>query len=114
MHSFPTRRSSDLKAEFSVPYSPGELKAVAYQGGQQIGSIVFTTTGAARKLVMTPDRPKLKASRDDLSYLMVTVCDEQGRPLADAAVPVSFTLSGPGELAAAGKAHPKRRGRCRQ
>ena len=96
-----------LKAEFSVPYSPGELKAVAYQGGQQIGSIVFTTTGAARKLVMTPDRPKLKASRDDLSYLMVTVCDEQGRPLADAAVPVSFTLSGPGELAAVGNAHPK-------
>lgn len=96
-----------LKAEFIVPYGPGELKAVAYQAGQQIDSIAFSTAGAARKLVLTPDRPKLKASRDDLSYVMVSVVDEQGRLVPDAVVPVSFVLSGPGEIAAVGNGNPK-------
>ncbi len=56
-----------LRAEFTVPYSPGELKAVAYESGREIGSIAFTTAGKARKLEMAADRPKMKASRDDLS-----------------------------------------------
>ena len=96
-----------LKAEFSVPYSAGELKAVAYQGQQEIGSKVLSTVGAARKLILTPDRTKLKASRDDLSYVMVTVADGDGRQLPDSVISVSFTISGAGELAAVGSANPK-------
>jgi beta-galactosidase len=96
-----------LKAEFTVPYAPGELKAVAYQGGQEIGNIAFTTVGKAQKLVLTPDRPKMKASRDDLSYVMVKVVDDKGRLVPDAVVPVSFSLKGVGELAAVGSGNPK-------
>jgi beta-galactosidase len=96
-----------LKAEFTVPYSPGELKAIAYQSGNEIGSIVFNTVGKAHKLLLTPDRPKLKASRDDLSYLLVQVVDENGRPLPDAVVPVTFNLTGPAEIAAVANANPK-------
>jgi beta-galactosidase len=96
-----------LKAEFSVPYGPGELKAVAYQNGSEIGSVVLTTTGKAHKLILTPDRKKLKATRDDLSYVTVQVMDEQGRLVPDAVVPVSFTISGAGEIAAVGNANPK-------
>jgi beta-galactosidase len=96
-----------LKAEFGVPYAPGELKAVAYQGGNEIGTISLATVGKAHKLVLTPDRPKLKASRDDLSYVMVQVVDEQDRPVPDAVVPVSFTISGSAEIAAVASANPK-------
>jgi len=96
-----------LKAEFSVPYTPGELKAVAYQAEQQIGSIAFATTGAAHRLVITPDRSTLKASRDDLSYVMVSIMDEHGRPVPDAIIPVSFALTGPAEIAAVGNGNPK-------
>lgn len=95
------------KAEFKLPYAPGELKAVAYDGGQQIGSVTFTTAGKAHKLLMTADRSKLKASRDDLSYLTVTVADESGRPVPDAVVPVLFSMSGPGQIAAVGNGNPK-------
>jgi beta-galactosidase len=95
-----------LRAEFTVPYSPGELKAIAYQGGSEIGSIVFNTVGKAHKLLLTPDRPKLDASRDDLSYVMVQVVDEKGQQLPDAVVPVTFTLDGPVEIAAVGSANP--------
>jgi beta-galactosidase len=96
-----------LKAEFTVPYSPGELKAVAYEGDREIGSILFTTTGSAKKLKLTADRTKLKSSRDDLSYIMATVVDDHGRLVPDAVLPVSFTLSGVGEIAAVGNANPK-------
>jgi beta-galactosidase len=96
-----------LRAEFTVPYSPGELKAVAYESGHEIGSIAFTTVGKARKLKMTADRPKMKPSRDDLSYVMVSVVDDEGRLVPDAVVPVSFAVSGAGEIAAVGNANPK-------
>jgi beta-galactosidase len=96
-----------LKAEFTVPYAPGELKAIAYQGGNEIGTISFATVGKAHKLVLTPDKPKLNASRDDLSYVMVQVVDEQDRPLPDAVIPVRFTISGSGEIAAVASANPK-------
>ena len=96
-----------LKAEFAVPYSPGELKAVAYQGNQEIGAITFTTAGKPHKLVLTADRPKLKTGRDDLSYVMAQVVDEHGRAVPDAVVPVSFAVSGAGEIAAVGNANPK-------
>lgn len=96
-----------FKAEFTVPYSPGELKAVAYQGGNEIGSITFATAGKAHSLKITADRPKMKSSRDDLSYVMVTVVDEQGRLVPDAVVPVSFVVGGVGEIAAVGSANPK-------
>jgi beta-galactosidase len=68
---------------------------------------VFNTVGKAHKLLLTPDRPKLNASRDDLSYVMAQVVDENGQPLPDAVVPVTFNLTGPGEIAAVGSANPK-------
>jgi beta-galactosidase len=96
-----------LTADFTVPYTSGELKAVAYQGENEIGKISFTTTGKAQKLVFNSDKPKLSASRDDLSYLMLQVVDEQGRPLPDAVVPVTFSMTGAAEIAAVGSASPK-------
>ena len=96
-----------LRAEFSVPYSAGELRAVAYQGGQEVGRIAFATAGPAHALELTPDRRRIRASRDDLSYAMVTVVDAQGRPVPDAVVPVRFAVSGAGELAAVGSGNPR-------
>jgi len=96
-----------LKAEFTVPYAPGELKAVAYQGDKELSTISFTTVGKAYKLLLTPDKPKLAASLDDLSYVMVQVVDEQNRPLPDAVVPVNFTLTGSADIAAVASANPK-------
>jgi beta-galactosidase len=96
-----------LKAEFDVPYSAGELKAVALENGQEIGTLVFNTVGKPARLVLTPDRAQIHASSDDLSYVMATVVDDQGRTVPDATVPVRFSVSGNGALAAVGSANPK-------
>ncbi|HEV2326937.1 MAG TPA: glycoside hydrolase family 2 TIM barrel-domain containing protein [Terracidiphilus sp.] len=99
--------SDALRTEFTVLYAPGELKAVAYRNGQEIGTIAFTTVGKPRSLRLAPDRKTIRASRDDLSYVMVTVLDENGQPVPDAVIPVSFTVSGAGEIAAVGNADPR-------
>lgn len=104
----------NLKAEFMVPYAPGELKAISYDGGKEIGSIAFETVGTPYKLVLTPDRRTLKPTRDDLSYVMAQVVDQQGRPVPDAVVPVTFGISGAADIAAVGNANPKDVGSFRQ
>lgn len=96
-----------LRTEFTVPYRPGELKAIAYDDGNEIGSIAFRTAGKPYSLTLTPDRARIRASRDDLSYVMVTVVDRQGHRVPDAVVPVSFAIDGAGELAAVGNANPR-------
>ena len=107
VESKPLAENDALTAEFSVPYAPGELKAVAYQGGNEIGNITFATVGKPAKLVLRPDRSRLKATRDDLSYVLVQVVDEADRLVPDAVIPVSFSVAGAGELAAVGSANPK-------
>ena len=97
----------NLKAEFTVPYAPGELKAVAQQNGSEVGTIAFKTAGKAHKLVLRPDRTSLNATRDDLSYVMAQVLDQAGNLVPDAVVPVNFAVSGAGEIAAVGNANPK-------
>jgi hypothetical protein len=89
-----------------VVYEPGELKAIAYKGGQAIGSAVVRTAGKPSSLRLTPDRKQLAASGDDLCYVLVEALDEQGTlcPLADAVV--HFQVDGPGEIAGLGNGNP--------
>jgi beta-galactosidase len=96
-----------LKAEFEIPYIPGELKAVALKDGKEIAVLAFKTAGKASKLALKADRAQIHKSRNDLSYVTVEVHDEAGNVVPDAAVPVTFSLKGAGELAGAGNANPQ-------
>ncbi len=96
-----------LTAEFSVPYAPGRLRAVALRNGAEIGSVTFETVGPPARLRLSADRSAIRASRDDLAYVTVDVLDAQNRLVPDATVPVAFTLSGAADLAGVGSASPK-------
>jgi beta-galactosidase len=89
-----------------VVYEPGELKAVAYKGGKEIGSTVVRTAGQPAALRLTPDRAQLAATGDDLCYVLVEAVDEHGTlcPLADNLV--HFEVDGPAEIAGAGNGNP--------
>jgi beta-galactosidase len=99
--------SNALKAEFTVPYGPGDLKAIVYEGSTETGSITFTTAGKAHKLILTPERPRLNTGGDDVGYVMLSVVDEAGRPVPDAVVPVTFSVDGAAEIMGVGNANPK-------
>ena len=91
---------------FNVPYEPGVLKAVALKNGIEIASKELITTGPPAKIKLTADRTKINANRNDLSYVKVEVTDAQGNLVPNADIPVTFTVSGVGEIAGSGNACP--------
>ncbi len=96
-----------LTAEITVPYAPGELKAIALKDGQQIAEMSFKTVGAPFRITLHPDRSTLKRDANDLSFVMVHVEDKDGNLIPDAVAEVNFKISGAGELAGVGNANPK-------
>jgi beta-galactosidase len=98
---------TQFKAEFEVPYAPGELKAVALKDGSPIAEMTFKTAGEPAKIRLNADRHSLQADRNDLAYVTLEVLDEAGDVVPDATVPITFDISGVGELAATGTANPK-------
>ncbi|TWT78566.1 Beta-galactosidase [Posidoniimonas polymericola] len=80
-----------------VPYEPGELTAVAYLKGKEIGSATMRTAGDPEQLRLTPDRKQLAADGLDLCYVQIEVVDAAGVlcPHADATIKIS--VSGPAE-----------------
>jgi beta-galactosidase len=103
---FSAKAVTQLVARFDVPYSPGELKAIGITDGKEVVTKVLRSAGAPKKLVLTPDRDKIKADRNDLVYVSVAVADENGIVIPNANIPVNFTITGNGDLIAAGNASP--------
>jgi beta-galactosidase len=83
-----------------VVYQPGTLKVVAYKNGRKWAKDVVKTTGAPAELNLQPDRRKIAADGQDLSYVTVTVTDENDLTVPRANNHIHFTVTGPGEIVA--------------
>ncbi len=96
-----------FKVEFTVPYEPGTLSAIAYDtNGAVIGRDRLTSAGATLHLTVRSDASTLIADGMDLAWVSISLTDDSGivRPLADREIQV--VASGAGELAGAGSANP--------
>ncbi|MFF3373267.1 glycoside hydrolase family 2 TIM barrel-domain containing protein [Streptomyces sp. NPDC002680] len=93
-------------ATFNVPYTPGELTAVASLGGAEIGRQTLRTVGSPAALRLVPDVRALTTGRDDLAHVLVEVVDRHGNLVPDATFEVAFTIEGAGELAGVGNGNP--------
>ncbi len=98
----PTGRDQEFKATFTVPYTPGTLKAVGMRGDKPVAESILTTAGKATGLRITADRTVLQADGQDLSYLLVEAVDAEGRLQPHADQEVHFAISGPGVIAGVG------------
>jgi beta-galactosidase len=89
-----------------VVYEPGELKAVAYKDGKEIGQAIMRTAGEPTAIRLTPDRKELQATGEDLCYILVEAVDGKGTlcPLAENTV--RFKVQGPAEIAGVGNGNP--------
>jgi beta-galactosidase len=83
-----------------VEYVPGELKAVAKNHRVVVANEVMRTAGKAAKVLLTVERARLSSAWDDVGYVRATVVDEQGTRVPDAALPLEFSVTGPGRLLA--------------
>ena len=82
---------------WEVPYEPGTLRAVAYNGGKQVAVDEVKTSGAPAKIRLVADRSTITANDDDLSFITVRIEDKNGNlcPMADNEV--KFTVAGAGK-----------------
>ncbi len=85
-------KETGFETQFHTVYEPGELEAVAYENGKEIGRASLRTAG-------TPAAVRLSAETyDTLAFVNVDVVDAQGLLAADAAVKLHIELDGPARL----------------
>ena len=95
-----------MVARFKVAYQPGELRAVGLTDGKPVASASLRTAGEPSRIRLIADRSKICADRSDLSYVTAEVVDRHGTVVPTASIPIHFTVSGAGELAATGSPAP--------
>lgn len=89
----------DYHLTWHVAYAPGALKAVAKKGGQVVATKEIRTAGQPAKLVLKADRSTLDATGQDLSFVTVSVTDNEGNLCPNADHKITFSLAGPGLIA---------------
>jgi len=87
-------------------YKPGELKAVAYRDGRKIGEAVMRTAGPPARIRLTPERPTMPVSGDELHYVLLEVLDARGAPCPLADNMIRFAVNGPARIAGIGNGNP--------
>jgi beta-galactosidase len=100
------RVNNKMVAKFKVPYQPSELRAVGLTDGKAVASTSLRTAGEPKEIRLTADRSTIRADRNDLSYITIEVIDRRGTVVPTAAIPIRFTVTGAGELAATGSPAP--------
>jgi len=93
-----TNMNTKFKATFSVPYSPGQLKAVGLENGNEAESKILKTAGKVAKIVLKADRNTIKANGQDLSYVTLELVDEFGIVVPNADLKVQFNVTGSGSI----------------
>lgn len=95
-----------LTALYDLPYTPGELLAVAYNAGQEVGRHALHTAGPVAALRVTATRDTLPADGQSLVYLTVDTVDARGRWNRWDSTPVRISVEGAGQLLGFGSAAP--------
>ncbi|MCC8152499.1 MAG: DUF4982 domain-containing protein [Lachnospiraceae bacterium] len=97
----PCGKNTAFETQFNTTYEPGELVAVAYENGAEIGRTSLTTAGA-------PAGVKLSAERYGmLAFVNIDVLDAEGRLAAGAAIPLTIAVEGDAKLMGFGSAGAK-------
>ncbi len=95
-----------LTASFQVPYEPGELRVSGIKDGEVAERKILKTVGNPKAIRLSADRSKIKADRNDLSFVTVEVIDAQGQRVPHAGRVIRFEAGGSGEIAAVGNGSP--------
>lgn len=97
-YTSPNGSAGKLHLTWKVPFSPGELKAVARQDGKVVATDVLRTAGAPHAIRLSPDRKSLTADGRSLVFVTAEVVDRHGVVVPGAEHLLSFEVAG-GSLA---------------
>ncbi|WP_203308592.1 beta-galactosidase GalA [Sphingomonas beigongshangi] len=79
---------------FTVPYAPGTLEALGYNGGRLVARAAHATVGAPVALRLTPARRVMAGDGVDVQPFTVDAVDAAGRHVPTANLPVRFAVEG--------------------
>jgi beta-galactosidase len=99
-----------MRAEIQVPYTPGELLAIAFMNGTEIGRRVLKTATSASRIHLTSESDVGGFDRQSHHFVRLDVLDSGGRVVPTATEEVRLTVEGPGELIGFGSANPRATG----
>jgi beta-galactosidase len=103
----PTTKEQHFMATFTLPYSPGLLKAVGVEDNREQGSAILKTAGEAARIKLTADRSNILANAQDLSFVTIEVTAANGNLQPNAENQLLFNIKGPGVIAGVGNANLK-------
>ena len=101
-----TERPLPGSVRFDTVYRPGKAEAVSYTDGREVSRAVLETAGPAVLIRLTPEKTSMKADGHDLIYVDAEITDRDGRPVPDAEIPLSLTVTGPAAAAGFGTGNP--------
>ncbi len=90
---------------WKVKYTPGKLEAFAVKNGRKLYT-KMETTGAANKILLSPDRKEINADGEDVCVMNVSVLDDKGREIPDAMNLLKFDVQGNAKIIGVGNGDP--------
>lgn len=84
--------------EWMVPYTPGDLKAVARKDGKDIATTTIKTAGPPAQIAFETDQTNLDPRNRDLAYLTIRVEDAEGNFDPKGERWVSINIEGPARI----------------
>jgi len=93
------KNGQKLSGEWRIPYTPGVLKAVAYDAdGTVVATDIRSSFGDTAFFRLTPDKTSLEADGVDLIFVDISAYDENGIFVANARNRVEVSVTGAGRL----------------
>jgi len=93
------KRGKQLAGVWQLPYQKGTIKAVAYD---ELGNVIATDHKSSysdpARIVLTPDKTRLRADGRDLVFIEIAMEDDKGNPVDNANNRVNVEVSGAGRL----------------
>jgi beta-galactosidase len=102
----PVGRAHRYRAEFTVPFEPGELVAIARTAGVESGRDVLRSATGEVALRVVADRAEIAAADDDLAFVSIELADADGIVPPDNDRPVRVVVTGSGVLLGLGSGRP--------
>lgn len=90
--------AAERVVSWKVPFDPGEIKVIAYQGGKYMGETARRTAFAPAAVTLAADRQAI--ADGELALVHVAVEDRYAVPSPASGVKVGFSLEGPGKIVA--------------
>ena len=83
---------------WNIPYTPGTIEAVGYNGDKEMARYKLTTSGNTSKANVSADRTTIKADGQDVSFISIQLEDKDGHPVETDDKTVTVEVSGNGQF----------------